>query len=235
MTLWPHAVTAFIASAVEAIEAVTIVLAVGYAHGWRIALAGAAYGLLALLAIVGIGGPAILLFVPLRIIRIAVGAFLLWFGYGWLRKAILRYAGRIPFHDETAIFERELTSLRAKHGARVGSATAFNGVFLEGLEVVIIVLTVGSASREAFAISAAGALAAVFAVAIAGVMVRRPFARVPENAMKFVVGTMLVSFGTFWLGEGLGLAWWYGDAAILVLAAGYAASALLVSLFLRLR
>jgi Ca2+/H+ antiporter, TMEM165/GDT1 family len=235
MTLWPLALTAFVASAVEAIEAVTIVLAVGYAQSWRIAFAGAAYGFLALVGIVGVGGPAILLFVPLRIVRIAIGAFLLWFGYGWLRKATLRYAGRIPFHDETAIFEREVASLHAKRERRAGLAAAFNGVFLEGLEVAIIVLTVGSASREAFAVSLYGALAAVVTVAVAGVLIRKPFARVPENAMKFAVGVMLVAFGTFWLGEGLGVAWWYGDAAILVLAPGYAAAALLVSLFLRLQ
>ncbi len=233
--LWALALTAFIASAVEAIEAVTIVLAVGYAQGWKIALTGAAYACVALVAIVGIGGPAILIFVPVRIIRIAIGAFLLWFGYGWLRKAVLRYAGRIALHDENAIFEREVATLRSTHEARVGLATSFNGVFLEGLEVAIIVVTVGSASREALAVAAAGALAAVVAVAIAGVLARKPFGRIPENTMKFVVGVMLVAFGTFWFGEGIGVTWRYGDATLPMLAAGYAALALLVSVFLRFR
>jgi Ca2+/H+ antiporter, TMEM165/GDT1 family len=231
--LWALAGTAFLASAVEAIEAVTIVLAVGYAQSWRIALAGAAYAGLALVAIAVIGGPAILHFVPIRIIRIAVGVFLLWFGYGWLRKAVLRYAGRIPLRDELASFERQLATLRNTRERRAGLAAAFNGVFLEGLEVAIIVVTVGSASSSAFAAAVAGALAALVLVAIAAVLVRRPLGRIPENAIKFVVGVMLVSFGTFWLGEGLGMTWHYGDGMLPILAACYAGLALLISLFLR--
>jgi uncharacterized membrane protein len=232
MHLWALALTAFVASAVEAIEAVTIVLAVGYAQSWRIAFTGAAYASIALAAIVGIGGPAILHFIPIRIIRIAIGAFLLWFGYGWLRKAVLRYAGRIALHDENAIFERKVATLRNTREERVGLTTAFNGVFLEGLEVAIIVVTVGSASNGALVAAAAGALAAGVVVAIAAVLVRQPFGRIPENTMKFVVGVMLVAFGTFWLGEGLGITWPYGDATLLMLAAGYAVLALLVSRFL---
>src|SRR6202043_274167 len=126
----------------------TIVLAVGYAQGWRTALTGAAYASIALVAMVGIGGPAILHFVPLRIIRTAGGLFLIWFGYGWLRKAVLRYAGRIPLRDEHAAFERQLVTLRDTRERRAGFAAAFNGVLLEGLEVAIIVVTVGSASSE---------------------------------------------------------------------------------------
>jgi len=232
MHLWALALTAFTASAVEAVEAATIVLAVGYAQSWRSALAGAAYATLALVAIVGIGGPAILYFVPIRIIRIAIGAFLLWFGYGWLRKAVLRYAGRIPLHDENAIFEREVANLRNARQERVGLATAFNGVFLEGLEVVIIVVTVGAASRDTLVAAGAGALAAFVVVAIAAALVRQPFGRIPENTLKFVVGVMLVAFGTFWLGEGLGITWPLGDATLLVLAAAYAILSLLVSRFL---
>lgn len=235
LQLWPLALTAFLASAVEAVEAVTIILAVGYAQNWRVALTGALYACLALVAIVGIGGPAILVFVPVRIVRIAIGAFLLYYGYGWLRKAVLRYAGRIPFHDENAIFEREVAELRNAREARTGLVTAFNGVFLEGLEVAIIVVTIGAASRDALAIAAAGAGAAIVAVAFAGVLVRRPFARIPENAMKFGVGVMLVAFGTFWLGEGIGIAWWQGDVALLFLIIAYALLALFVSLLLRSR
>jgi uncharacterized membrane protein len=231
--LWALVTTAFLASAVEAIEAVTIVLAVGYAQGWRIALTGAAYASIALGAMVGIGGPAILHFVPIRIIRIVIGLFLLWFGYGWLRKAVLRYAGRIPLRDEFAAFEREFATLRntREHGA--GLATAFNGVFLEGLEVAIIVVTVGSASSAALLAAAAGALAAFVLVVIAAILVRQPFGRIPENTMKFVVGVMLVTFGTFWLGEGLGITWQLGDAMLPILAAGYAGLALLISLLLK--
>ncbi|MGA8099384.1 MAG: hypothetical protein WB810_12090 [Candidatus Cybelea sp.] len=233
MHLWAVTATAFLASAVEAIEAVTIVLAVGYAQGWRIALWGAACASIALAAMIGIGGPTILHFVPIGIIRIAMGLFLLWFGYGWLRKAILRYAGRIPLRDEHAVFERQLATLRNAREQRAGFAIAFNGVFLEGLEVAIIVVTVGSASSDALEAAAAGALAAFVLVVIAAVLVRQPLARIPENALKFVVGVMLVSFGTFWLGEGLGITWHYGDATLPILAAGYAGLALLTSRFLR--
>ncbi len=229
MHLWALSLTAFVASAVEGIEAATIVLAVGYAQSWRSALTGALYATLALAAIVGIGGPAIVHFIPIKIIRIAVGAFLVWFGYGWLRKAVLRYAGRIPLHDENALFERNVATLRGASGERAALATAFNGVFLEGLEVVIIVVTVGSASGNALAAAAIGALAALLLVAIATALVRRPFGRFPEYTLKFVVGVMLVTFGTFWLGEGLGIEWPLGDATVLLLVAGYAAAALLAS------
>ena len=233
MHLWAVATTAFLASAVEAIEAVTVVLAVGYVQGWRVALRGSAYASIALAAMVGIGGPAIVHFVPIRIIRIAMGLFLLWFGYGWLRKAVLRYAGRIPLRDERAAFERQLATLRNTREQRAGLAAAFNGVFLEGLEVAIIVVTVGSASSDALEAAAAGALAAVVLVSIAAVLVRQPLARIPENALKFVVGVMLVSFGTFWLGEGVGITWRFGDATLPILAAGYAGLALLMSRLLR--
>jgi uncharacterized membrane protein len=232
MHLWALSLTAFLASIVEGIEAATIVLAVGYAQSWRSALAGAVYAILALAAIVGIGGPAILYFIPIRIIRIAVGAFLVWFGYGWLRKAVLRYAGRIPLHDENALFERNVATLRDAGGQRVALATAFNGVFLEGLEVVIIVVTVGSASGGALVAAAIGALAALLLVTIVAAMLRKPFGNVPENTLKFVVGVMLVSFGTFWLGEGLGVPWPLGDATVLLLIAACAATALLMSKFL---
>jgi uncharacterized membrane protein len=162
-----------------------------------------------------------------------MGLFLLWFGYGWLRKAVLRYAGRIPLRDEDAAFERQLATLRNAREQRAGLAAAFNGVFLEGLEVAIIVVTVGSASSDTLEAAAAGALAAVILVGIAAVLVRQPLARIPENALKFVVGVMLVSFGTFWLGEGVGIMWRFGDATLPILAAGYAGLALLMSRFLR--
>jgi Ca2+/H+ antiporter, TMEM165/GDT1 family len=231
--LWAVATTALLASVAEAIEAVTVVLAVGYVQGWRVALRGSAYASIALVAMVGIGGPAIVHFVPIRIIRIVMGLFLLWFGYGWLRKAVLRYAGRIPLRDERAAFERELETLRNTREERAGLTAAFNGVFLEGLEVAIIVVTVGSASSDALKAAAAGALVAVVLVGIAAVLVRQPLARIPENALKFVVGVMLVSFGTFWLGEGLGITWRYGDATLPILAAGYAGLSLLMSRFLQ--
>jgi len=209
------------------------VLAVGYGRGWRVALTGAAYASLALVAVVGIGGPAILRFIPIGIIRIGVGAFLVWFGYGWLRKSVLRFAGRIPVRDERAAFEHQVATLHDAPAQRAGLAASFNGVFLEGLEVAIIVVTVGSASRDALLTAAAGAVAAGILVGTAALLVRRPLARIPENALKFVVGIMLVSFGTFWLGEGVGLRWPSGDAMLPILMACYAGLALLIGLFLR--
>jgi uncharacterized membrane protein len=235
MHLWPIAITAFIASAVEAIEATTIVLAVGSAHTWRAALSGAVYAGIALVVIVGIGGPLLLAFVPLRVIRIVIGAFLIWFGYGWLRKSILRYAGRIAIHDEGEKFEYRVSALRNERERRSGLAVSFSGVFLEGLEVAIIVVTIGSASSLALDYAAAGAVAAAVLVGIAGFLVRRPFARIPENGMKFVVGAMLVSFGLFWLGEGAGVAWWHDDLSLLlIIAAMFAASFSAIALVRRL-
>lgn len=233
MHLWPIAITAFVASGVEAIEATTIVLAVGYAHDWRSALTGAAYATLALIVIVGIGGPLLLAIVPLRVIRIVVGAFLIWFGYGWLRKSILRYAGRMAIHDEGEKFEYKVTALREGRARRSGLAASFSGVFLEGLEVAIIVVTVGSASTLALEYAGAGAAAAAILVVAAGILVRRPFASIPENAMKFVVGAMLVSFGLFWLGEGAGIAWWYEDLSLLLLIAATFVASLLTIAFVR--
>lgn len=218
MHLWALALTAFVASGVEAIEAITIVFAVAYTHTWRIALLGAAYALVALIAIVGVGGSVLLAVIPIRVIRIAIGAFLVWYGYGWLRKSIMRYAGRLPLRDEAVAYERRVAALREKREDREGLTVAFNGVFLEGLEVAIIVVTVGSASGIALETAGAAAAVAIAIVAAIAVLVRAPFSRVPENAMKFVVGVMLVSFGIFWFGEGAGVRWWHDDLSLLLVA-----------------
>jgi uncharacterized membrane protein len=228
MQTWIIAGTAFTASAVEAIEALTIVLAVGTARSWRSALGGAAWGVAVLVILVLMLGPALIAYVPLAALKLAIGVFLLVFGMAWLRKAILRYSGRKAMHDETAIYARNVATLgsRARDPRdRVGFVTAFNAVFLEGLEVAIIVVTVGSSVSGGLAWSAAGALAAVIIVALAGAAVRKPFARIPENAMKFVVGVMLTSLGALWAGEGLGIAWWGADAALLWIAAWFVACA----------
>jgi uncharacterized membrane protein len=234
MNGWLLAGTTFLASGVEAVEAMTIVLAVGVARSWRTAWQGAGLGVLALVAIVAVFGP-LLRSVPLGVLELAIGALLTLFGLAWLRKAILRYAGRKALRDEDANYEREVNSLRAeaaldtRRGDRVAVATAFNAVLLEGLEVAVIVVTFGAASSAALAWSTAGAGLAVLAVLALGFALRRPASRVPENAMKFVVGIMLTSFGTFWAGEGLGIAWWRADFSLLVLVAGYLAlSGLLV-------
>ncbi|MDQ2679689.1 MAG: TMEM165/GDT1 family protein [Candidatus Eremiobacteraeota bacterium] len=236
MNHWVLTGTTFVASVVECVEAVTIVLAVGYTQSWRSALSGAAWALLALAIIAGVLGPALVRLVPVHTLQLAVGLFLVLFGYTWLRKAIWRYSGRKALHDEDAIYAREVAALRAaKHeqqAQRIGFATSFNGVLLEGLEVIVIVITFGAAGVGGFLWASIGALAAVVLVCGAGLALRKPFGRVPENTMKFVVGIMLLSFGTFWSGEGLGLAWWSGDGALPIIIALYLVlSGLLVLLF----
>jgi len=229
---WALASTSFLASAVEAVEALTIVLAVGVARSWPVSLRGAAYALGVLALIVALFGPLLHL-VPIDQLKLVVGIVLTLFGLAWLRKAILRYAGRKALRDEDAAFAREVAALRTAEDVqadRIGTITAFKAVLIEGLEVAIIVVTFGAASTVALAWSAVGAAAAVLLVALAGVALRRPASRVPENAMKFVVGVMLTSFGTFWTGEGLGIAWWGADLSLPVLAAFYlAVSAVLVA------
>ena len=224
MSGWLLSGTTFLASAVEAIEALTIVLAVGYTRSWRSSLAGAAWGSAALLAIVVLLGPIIRV-IPLAALKVGVGIFLLLFGLAWLRKAILRYSGRKALHDEEAIYARNVAALRSAGdpGAkdRVGFATSFNAVLLEGLEVAVIVLTFGSSAADGFWWSGAGAIAAVALVIVAGFAVRKPFGRIPENTMKFAVGVMLTSFGTLWTGEGFGIAWWYDDLSLLWIVATY--------------
>ena len=209
----------FLACGVEMVEALTIVLASGVARGWRSSLAvlGAATVVLAILVVAL--GPA-LTHIPLQALRLVVGALLLVFGLQWLRKAILRASGYKALHDEDAIFARELAEAQsAEHVERAGIdwygfTLSFKGVLLEGLEVVFIVLTFGSA-QGSIPLAAAGAAAALVLVAGVGIAVRAPLARVPENTLKFAVGVMLTTFGIFWSAEGAGAEWPGGDAAIL--------------------
>ncbi len=195
----------FAASFVEAVEALTVVLAVGLARGWRPALTGASAALVALALIVAILGP-LMSVVPIRGLQFVVGVLTLLFGLRWLRKAILRAVGIIALHDEDAAFARETRELsevgrREAHGFDwVGGATAFKIVLMEGIEVAFIVIAVG-AGRGLLALASAGALAACVVVAGVGAAIHRPLARVPENALKFAVGVMLSSFGLFWTGE----------------------------------
>lgn len=218
MHAWTVASTSFIASAVEMVEALTIVLAVAYTSGWRPALQGTIAALVALGVLVAIGVP-ILHLVPENWIKVIVGAFLIWFGWGWLKKAILRAAGRKAQRDETAIYTAELQRLKSAQDSRIGVATAFNGVFLEGLEVALIVLAIAGASLTSLRWAVIGATAALVIVVAAGVVLHAPLSKVPENAMKFVVGVMLTSLGVYWLGAGLRVAWPGDEAAILWLAA----------------
>ena len=215
-------VAVFVASAVEGVEAVTIVLAIGLTRGWRSALAGAGVALLVLAAIVAALGPA-LTTIPIDVLRLVVGGLLLVFGLQWLRKAILRASGYKPLHDEDAIYARELAAAEAagRGDAAVdpyGFAVSFKGVLLEGLEVAFIVVTFGSNQHDV-PLAALAALGAVVVVTCAGIAARAPLARVPENTLKYAVGVMLTSFGTFWGTEGAGASWPGGDAAILALIA----------------
>ncbi len=211
--------SAFLASGVEFVEALTIVLAAGLARGWRSSLTGLAAATLVLAVITAALGPA-LTKIPIDALRLVVGGLLLVFGLQWLRKAILRASGYKALHDEDAIFAQEMADARgAEHVERAGVdwygfTLAFKGVLLEGLEVVFIVLTFGSA-QGSIPLAAAGAAAALVLVAGVGVAVRAPLARVPENAMKFAVGLMLTTFGVFWSVEGAGGSWPGSDAAIL--------------------
>jgi uncharacterized membrane protein len=223
----------FLAATVEMVEALTIVVAVGHTRGWRSALEGTGVALVALGVLVAIFGPA-LVRVPLDPLRLVVGSVLLIFGLQWLRKAILRSSGYVGMHDEDAIYERTVTSLRAEGTSvgrdRVSFVVAFKGVFLEGVEIVVAVLTLGtSAHRLGLAVIVAAI--AVVLVGVVGVVVARQLSRVPENLMKMSVGVMLVSFGTFWTGEGLRVRWPGGDTMLLVLVGLYA---LVVAVTIRL-
>jgi uncharacterized membrane protein len=210
--------TTFLASAVEAVEALTIVLAVGVVRGWRSTLFGVGAATAVLAGIVAALGPALRL-IPIGTLRFVVGALLLAFGLQWLRKAILRASGYKPLHDEASAFrrEREQAGAAAWSTARVdwySFTVAFKGVLLEGLEVVFIVVTFGS-TQGGLGLAAGAAAAAVVLVVVVGVLVRGPLERVPENSLKFVVGVMLTSFGIFWGGEGAGVEWPGSDVAIL--------------------
>ncbi|MEO6835354.1 MAG: hypothetical protein ABI231_05535 [Candidatus Tumulicola sp.] len=235
MNGWVLAGTTFLASSVEFVEAATIVMAVGYAQGWRAALLGTFWATAALGAIVAVFGPLIGNAASLARIQLVVGPFLILFGIGWLRKAVWRYAGRKSMRDEQAIYDRELARLNADREGRLGFAVAFQGVFVEGLEVAVIVVTFAAARASALAWSIGGAAIALVAVTIASVALHKPFARVPENAMKALVGVMLFALGTFWTGEALGIVWWAGDATLLAIAGAYAAAAALATLALRKR
>jgi uncharacterized membrane protein len=231
------AVAVFLASAVESVEALTIIVAAGVSRGWRSALEGAAAALAVLVVLVGALGPALVYLVPIAVLRAVVGVLLLVFGLQWLRKAVLRAVGLKAKHDENAIFKEHVEALSSDQGSAsspagpaagrkagrdpVGFAVAFKGTFLEGMEVAIIVLGLGGGDHQ-LGVASAAAGAAIVVIAAIGAVVARHLGGVPENAMKTVVGLMLVSFGTFWAGEGLGVRWPGSDLAILGLVGCYA-------------
>ena len=218
-------VATFLAAAVEWVEALTIVLAVGMFKGWRSAIVGTVVGLAAL-AILTIGfGLAVNSHIDLALVRTLVGVFLLLFGLKWLHKAILRSSGLKALHDEAKAFEETRQMLTSSNGTRasaldgVGVTTALSGVFLEGLEVVFIVIALGGLQNVSAA--AIGAAASLVVVVGAGLIFRAPLTAVPENTMKYVVGILLTSFGTFFAGEGIGVQWWNQDVSLLPLIAAY--------------
>ena len=224
-------VAVFLACFVEAVEALTIVLAAGTGRDWRSAITGVVSGVAVLAVAVAVLGPSLTL-IPLSALRLVVGGLLLIFGLQWLRKAILRASGLKALHDENAIFATELAAARAvapDRRAMVGDwyafTLSFKGVVLEGLEVIFIALTFG-ANQHNIPLAAVAAVAAVLVVTVAGIAVRAPLARVPENTMKFVVGVMLTSFGVFWGAEGAGAQWPGADVALLVVVPAVALFAL---------
>ena len=225
----------FVACAVEMVEALTIVFAVGHTRGWRSAFEGTAVALVVLAALVAVFGPA-LVQVPLSVLRLIVGGVLLIFGMQWLRKAILRTSGLKAKHDEDAIYLESVAELRAAGTSlgrdRIAFVMAFKGVFLEGLEVVITVLTLGTSAHE-LGLAAVVAGVAVVVVGGIGVVVAKQLSSVPENAMKMVVGILLVSYGTFWTGEGLKVRWPGSDTMLLSLVAIYAVMVWLIIAVIR--
>ncbi|WP_037602008.1 COG4280 domain-containing protein [Streptacidiphilus rugosus] len=231
MTSWVLFLTVLLACAVEAVEALTIVLAAGTGRDWRSAGQGTVAALLALAVTVAALGPAVGL-IPLSALRLVVGALLLVFGLQWLRKAVLRASGHKSLHDESAAYARELAAAEsAERGGRgrvrdwYAFTLSFKGVFLEGLEVAFIVVTFGGNERNV-PVAVIGAVVAVLIVTGVGFAVRAPLARVPENTMKFVVGTMLTAFGVFWSTEGAGAHWPGSDAALVAIVPAVALLAL---------
>jgi Ca2+/H+ antiporter, TMEM165/GDT1 family len=228
--VWGLGIAVFVATVVEMVEALTIVVAMGMTRGWRSALAGTAAALVALAAFTAAAGYALATWLPEAALQLAIGTLLLIFGLQWLRKAILRSAGRKALHDEEAEYREQTEAARRARAEShlgldwFGFVVSFKGVFLEGVEVVFIVITFGlSASNMSVAI--VGALVGVVLVLAVGAAVRGPLTQVPENTLKYGVGLLLATFGTFWAVEGLGvlgdggesLHWVLGDMFLLVL------------------
>ena len=245
---WVVATASFFASAVEFVEAFTIVLVVGVTVNWRSSLLGALAAAATLALLVATLGTALVQWVPIDALRLVIGILLLLFGLKWLKNAILRYSGLKARHDEEAIYEETQAALRARGKVDTSSSRfdlfgfllSYKSVLLEGLEVAFIVITFGvsaatsTVSRSSGIASAAlGALLAGLLVILVGAIVRVPLAKVPENTLKFIVGIMLTTFGTFWTGEGFGVNWPLADVFLLILAAIYLGAAFLLIAWLK--
>lgn len=219
----PTVLASFMASLVECVEALTVVLAVGSVRGWKATLGGTVGALLTLVVLVLLLGSSLSL-IPLFLLQMGIGLLLL-FGLRWLRKALLRASGAIPLHDENQAFAKETVSLRSRTPAgdrwdRIAFATAYKIVMLEGIEVVFIVIALGS-SPVLIIPAAAGAATALVCVTFLGFALHRPLSKIPENTLKFAVGVLLSAFGTFWVGEGIGVAWAARDWSLLALVVSY--------------
>lgn len=217
----------FLGTGVEFVEALTIILAVGTVRGWKTALTGAITAIVILVALVlGIGAPLVNL-IHIFIVQLLVGLFMLLFGIRWLRKAILRYAGLKAIHDETESYEKELERQRKAGNVKsgidsFGFMTSLSITFLEGMEAIFIVITLGSSSPSSSSnlmnLSILGAFIGVVVVLLAGIILRKPLAKIPENTMKFIVGIMLTSFGAFWVGEAFHVDWPQADMSIVYIS-----------------
>ena len=226
----PTVLAAFLASMVEFVEALTVILAIGSVRGWRDTLAGAGAALGLLLVIVAVLGSA-LTRIPLASLQLAVGTLLLLFGMRWLRKAVLRSAGVIPLHDESATYAKQTRTMQALGIAQGWDGIAFGAAFqitmLEGAEVVFIVIAMGAGGAGLLLPASLAAVTALLVVVLLGVALHRPLATVPENGLKFSVGVLLSAFGSFWVGEGIGIDWPGADWSIPALIAGFLVLALL--------
>lgn len=225
-------IATFLASAVEVVEVVTIVLALGITRGWRSTMLGVGAASLVLVALTALLGTALQRWIDIGSLEILIGSLLLIFGLQWLRKAILRQSGYKALNDEDALYAAEVASARQaprEAGASLdwfAFTVAFKGMLLEGLEVVFIVMTIGASSGQ-LGVAALSALGAALVVGTLGYFARHPLSRVPENTIKFAVGLLLTTFGTFWAGEGIGLQWLGDDLALLWLLAAYSLAAYL--------
>ncbi len=230
-------VAVFLASAVEVVEVITIVLAIGITRGWRSTLIGVGAACVVLAAITALLGTALTRWVDISVLQVAVGSLLLVFGLQWLRKAILRSTGFKALHDEDLIFREETEEALEAPLIRRASldwfafTVSFKGMLLEGLEVVFIVMTIGASSGQMGVAAGAAAGAAVIVGGI-GIALHHPLSRVPENTLKFAVGLLLTTFGTFWVGEGIGIKWLGEDLALLWLLGVYALSSFAIVRYL---
>jgi uncharacterized membrane protein len=211
---------AFAGSAVESVEALTIVLAVGLTRGWRYPLYGTAAALVLLTAIVVLFGSLLTTVIPELVLKLVIGTLVLLFGLRWLHKAVLRSAGLIEMHDEEKTYTETIEDLEAARSDWVGFTISFKGVFLEGVEVAFIVFAVG-ANNHSLGIAAAGGITAILMVAVAGIFVRHPLSRIPENTLKFTVGLLLATLGTFWVAEGMRVKWPLDFVSVFGIAALY--------------